>query len=336
MSTTSCSSDKTNDPNRTATSLPQGDTEMGYPGLQIVTNGTDRFWTGSAGDDDFDGSGFSEVFLTGRGDDYVFAGGADDVIWADLGNDTFDGGLGVDRLIFAMVNYAGLHGTIPEFGVTIDLDKRVQDLGYFGIKTLYSIEDVEGTDNADSIFGTDGANTLIGDHGNDLLYGRGGNDDLRGGEEADTLKGGSGDDLMSGGPGADRFYGGAGADRMSEERNFYIIDDGARDVFIYEALSDSGLSTSSRDQVFGDFDGPNQDRIDLSRIDANGSASGNGTFKFIGEDGFHANSTGEIQVRATGVDYEYLVKIDADTDTASEMTMLVYSLTPLTGADFIL
>ncbi|PCG14153.1 MULTISPECIES: cadherin domain-containing protein [Sphingomonas] len=63
--------------------------------------------------------------------------------------------------------------------------------------TLAGIENLAGTDYADTLTGDGGANTLDGGLGND------------------TLSGGAGDDVLIGGAGADRLDGGAGSDVVS-------------------------------------------------------------------------------------------------------------------------
>jgi Ca2+-binding RTX toxin-like protein len=309
---------------------------MSTPGIVVVGNGTELFLRGTAGDDAFSGSGVSEYFVTGLGDDDVFGGGGNDIIYADEGDDVFDGGAGVDRLIFGTVNSTLGTGAQAEIGVEFDLNKTVQTLRYFGTKEIFSIENVSGTSLADKLIGNGLNNLLEGGSGNDRLDGRGGSDELDGGFGNDTMTGGDGNDVLIGYVGRDRFYGNAGADVLYGGFEGLLDEDDARDTFVYTSRTDSGLSSATQDVIWGTFDGVYNDKIDLSALDANGSSSGNGTFRFIGDDGFHSNSTGEVQVRATANVNEYLVKIDMDTDSGSEMTLLVHSTTLLTASDFVL
>jgi Ca2+-binding RTX toxin-like protein len=309
---------------------------MGAPGIIVETDGSYEYWGGTAGDDSFNGSPVGEVFYTGLGDDVVYAGGGSDNVFADLGNDWLSGGTGTDTIIFDRVNTAGNYPEDSERGVSVDLTVGRQDLGAFwGVKTLDSFENVTATYKADKVYGSEEANFVLGLGGDDRLYGRGGDDFLTGDDGNDSISAGAGADEIYAGIGADRLTGGSGADRLGAF-NGGLEDDGSRDLFLYEKLSDSGLSAATQDVLFGFFDGATNDRIDLSRIDANGSAAGNGTFRFIGTGSFHATSEGEVQVRATANANEYLVKIDADTDTGSEMTLLVHSTSLLTASDFIL
>lgn len=69
--------------------------------------------------------------------------------------------------------------------------------------TLVNIENISGSNYADTIIGDANANYLLGGAGNDVLGGGAGND---------TLNGGTGDDILSGGAGADIIAGGSGSD----------------------------------------------------------------------------------------------------------------------------
>src|SRR6185369_12867144 len=71
--------------------------------------------------------------------------------------------------------------------------------------TLFSIENVIGTNSNDIIGGSSVGNKLWGMDGNDRLDGMDGNDSLFGGNGADGLSGGRGDDFLDGG---DRLFGG--------------------------------------------------------------------------------------------------------------------------------
>jgi Ca2+-binding RTX toxin-like protein len=102
--------------------------------------------------------------------------------------------------------------------------------------------------------GTSGADTLSGGSGMDGFYGLGGND---------TISGGAGNDLLDGGAGKDTLSGGAGAD-----------------VFDYDAVSESGNSSASRDvsKGFAHL----VDDIDLAGMDASAKLSGNNAFVWRG------------------------------------------------------
>ncbi|MEL6352750.1 MAG: hypothetical protein AAFR58_13380 [Cyanobacteria bacterium J06627_28] len=65
------------------------------------------------------------------------------------------------------------------------------------------IENLVGSNSADTLAGNDGNNNISGLSGDDALFGFGGNDRLSGGAGNDALDGGGGKDRMSGGSGDD-------------------------------------------------------------------------------------------------------------------------------------
>ena len=110
------------------------------------------------------------------------------VLYAGAGNNVLDGGTGIDT-----VSYVYATG-----GVTVSLDSTVaQVTGSSGSDTLISMENLTGSNYAD---------TLTGDSLNNTLSGGAGNDTLVGGAGADTLNGGTGSDSMVGGDGSDTYY----------------------------------------------------------------------------------------------------------------------------------
>ena len=102
------------------------------------------------------------------------------------------------------------------------------------------------------ITGTSAVNVLTGGSDIDHISGLAGNDVLSGLGGNDILRGGSGRDIMSGGAGADDFD--------------------------FNSVAEIGKAADAR--LIKDF-AHLQDDIDLSTIDANGSASGNAAFKFL-------------------------------------------------------
>ena len=109
----------------------------------------------------------------------------------EKGNDLIDGRGGWDR-----ANYQ-----FSSTGVVVNLSANtasrdgvlISDSGtsaVYGVDTLYNIEEVRGSESADSLTGDALANTLEG---------RGGDDTLIGGDGADKLYGGSGNDTLDGG-----------------------------------------------------------------------------------------------------------------------------------------
>jgi Ca2+-binding RTX toxin-like protein len=123
----------------------------------------------------------------------------------------------------------------------------------------------------DTIYGGSGADTIFGGGGRDVLYGGSGNDILNGDNDAVDFSL-HGVDTMHGGSGNDTLYGGGQADIMSGGSD--------NDTYIYKV----GLGAQNESKV-GDADHITDfatgDIIDVSAIDANGSASGSPAFTFM-------------------------------------------------------
>ena len=152
-----------------------------------------------------------------------------------------------------------------------------------------------------------GNDIAYGDGGNDTLTGGAGNDDLRGGLGNDLLKGDAGNDTLTGGFGSDGLEGGAGADR-----------------FVFK-----GVSESSKGDRIADFSHVQGDKIDLSAIDANGAAKGEGAFKYIGAHDF-GGTKGELQYS-----HGYL-RADVNGDRVTDIEIWIKNGAALSKGDFIL
>jgi Ca2+-binding RTX toxin-like protein len=152
--------------------------------------------------------------------------------------------------------------------------------------------------------GNDGFNWLGGNDANNVLDGRAGDDALLG-------KGGS--DTLLGGLGADKLTGGTGAD-----------------TFVFASTAESTVDAKGRDTIF-DFSHAEGDRIDLSKIDANGADAGEGAFKLVTAfDGYH----GALMVAAQGS--QWLVQGDVNGDKVADFAILVTSASALVAADFVM
>ena len=135
-------------------------------------------------------------------DDLIYGFGGNDSIYGLGGNDTIKGGGGADYINGGSgIDTASYLDSTT--GVTVSL---ATGLGYGGTAegdTLSNIENLIGSQHADTLTGNDGANNLIGADGDDILKGGGGADTLNGDAGADTLKGGGGADTLNGGSGLD-------------------------------------------------------------------------------------------------------------------------------------
>ncbi len=107
------------------------------------------------------------------------------------GNDTIDGGTGLDRVRYDRDAQFG-----GSLGVTVNLATGVAVDGFGDTDTLISIEAVQGTEQGDTLTA---GNTDLGLGNAWELYGRGGSDTLIGGDFATYFEPGEGDDTITGG-----------------------------------------------------------------------------------------------------------------------------------------
>jgi Ca2+-binding RTX toxin-like protein len=153
----------------------------------LCGNGGANILTGWAGNDSLWGYGGGDTLNGGDGNDYLVGA---------AGADTFIGGNGNDTVSYYFAT-AGLMARLDR--PTLNTGEAAGD-SYSGIENLY------GSQFADTLCGTTGANILTGWAGNDSLWGYGG---------GDTLNGGDGNDYLVGAAGADTFIGGNGSDTVS-------------------------------------------------------------------------------------------------------------------------
>lgn len=127
-------------------------------GLFSDDNAADTL-NGGSGDDWLYGWGGDDILNGGADDDHLFGGTGDDTLDGGAGNDYIAGGAGQDT-----VDFLGASS-----GVTVNLN-TLTATGY-GSDTLYSIENVSGSDFDDTITGDDADNVLDGNDGDDAIYG---------------------------------------------------------------------------------------------------------------------------------------------------------------------
>jgi len=165
-----------------------------------------------AGDDSFVGTGgtLSGRLFGGLGSDLLIGGSGNDVIFGDTGSmadhndselayngsDSLYGGGGNDTLCGGGGSFDLLDGGAGSDTATyVDALGPVrvsliiagpQSTGGAGVDQLVSIENLTGSDFADTLTGNGAANVLLGGAGNDVLIGGGGNDRLDGSGGSDT------------------------------------------------------------------------------------------------------------------------------------------------------
>ncbi|WP_020042868.1 calcium-binding protein [Salipiger mucosus] len=265
--------------------------------LREITTG--QRVTGTMGNDRLEGST--------RGDELRGLGG-NDVMFAGAGGDRFDGGAGFDT-----VNFSKVQGR-----VLVDLQTDVSsagfarffDFGHASGDAYTAVERFIGGDYADNLRGDAGRNTLKGGGVSDRLYGRYGDDVLDGGTGADALYGNRGADVMTGGP-----------------------DEGRRDRFIYFHAEESGVGRGNRD-VITDFT-PGEDRIEISRFDADTLTGGKQGFTFIGARSF-SGTPGELRAGAVSSEGITLVQADLDGDGTPDFEIELTGVMRLTAGDFLI
>ena len=165
---------------------------------------------GSSSADTLIGDSGNNVFDGLSGNDTLEGRDGNDVLIGGLGRDTLNGGSGSDFVSYSTSAYS----------VQIDLQRGTSTGGDASGDRLISIENVEGSESAD---------TLKGNSSNNMLVGLGGND---------TIEGGAGLDTLTGGGGRDRFViRGGGTDTITD---FDLI----KDQLLVEATYFSDLSFS--------------------------------------------------------------------------------------------
>ena len=229
----------------------------------------------------------------------------------------------VSGTYFACIWDAGGQDTMAYSGVrNVTIDLRAAHLGYaegsggyisfakgiyggFTIANGVVIEDASGGGGRDVIIGNEAGNSLSGNDGNDVMAGLGGRD---------NLLGGAGRDVLVGGDGADRLAGGGGAD-----------------AFVYQSLSDSGLTKSSYDQINGFVSG--SDVIDLRTIDARVGGTADDVFTWIGTAGF-SGAQGQLRWVDTGPGV--MVSGDITGDGFADFKIYLAGTAGLMQGDFLL
>ncbi|MGD1806664.1 calcium-binding protein [Dapis sp. BLCC M126] len=119
---------------------------------------------------------------------------------------------------------------------------------YDGTDSVYSIENIVGTEFADFIKGNSQDNDFMGLGGNDTIYGENGADTIHGGEDDDLIYGGDGDDSLIGG----QDYNSDGNDTIHGDKgNDYIHGGDLFDLLHGGSGNDSMYGGSDHDTMYG-------------------------------------------------------------------------------------
>ena len=141
---------------------------------------------GTSGDDVINGDGHANHIWGLAGDDTITAEAGADVIDAGSGTNSVDGGTGPDTISY----------TTASAGLTISLKNGTATNGSIH-DTLQHMENVRGSNFADTITGDSHPNVINGENGNDTINGESGNDTFTARSSMD------GSDNVRGGPGVD-------------------------------------------------------------------------------------------------------------------------------------
>jgi Ca2+-binding RTX toxin-like protein len=179
----------------------------------IIGNDAPNYINARAGSDTLIGNGGNDTFNMSKGGT------------ASFGNDSIDGGAGVDTVEFGINAVSALVADLAAGTVTGG------ETGGAGSSIILNIERFIAGDFNDVITGSAAANYLDGRAGNDTVNGGDGNDTLLGGAGNDRLAGGTGVDSMTGGAGLDSFvFAEANADRITDfvsASDKLLLDDAA-------------------------------------------------------------------------------------------------------------
>ena len=190
--------------------------------------------TGIAAGDTFDaienlyGSNFDDILRGDGGANRIWGAAGNDTLEGGDGNDTLYGGAGADMMSGGTGTDRVSYSDAPA-GLTVDLAVAANNTGIAAGDTFDAIENLYGSNFADTLRGDSGANTIWGAAGDDTLEGGDGKNSLYGGAGNDTLNGGAGNDRLDGGSGADVMYGGGGNDT-------FFVDDPGDQVFAGQNL----------------------------------------------------------------------------------------------------
>jgi Ca2+-binding RTX toxin-like protein len=130
------------------------------------------------------GSSLADTITGKSGNNILLGGIGNDILNGGAGNDTLNGGADIDSASY----------TDAAAAVTVSLTAGTAS-GGAGSDTLIAIENVTGTNFADTITGSSGVNILSGSDGNDFISGGLGSDFITGNTGKDTLLGGADNDI---------------------------------------------------------------------------------------------------------------------------------------------
>lgn len=252
----------------------------------------------------------------GFGNDKLYGGANNDELRGGPGNDRIEGGSGVDRAQFGFAkgsyNIALIQGGItishtapapPGWPVGVPYIREGKDTISFDVeyvtfndfngsisKVTYSTASLARLASRNTSFDSfSKADTIIGYQ---IREGTRSSESILGSSKDEHLRGAGGNDVLFGGDGSDLLEGGNGAD-----------------TFVFRNVSNSRWDKEP-DRII-DFSFSDNDKINLSRIDANTETSFDDAFQWIGRKAFSGIS-GELRVTASTDGLKILADLDGD------------------------
>lgn len=163
---------------------------------------------GAGGNDTLIGGSAMDVLIGGAGNDSLVGNGGDDILEGGAGNDVLNGGADNDRFVFSgsaslgtdtivvgdnqginTLDFSQLRVGLTRLDLSLTTTQTVNSLLKLTIGNNNAIQNVVGTDLADTIIGNSQANVLEGRDGDDVLVSNGVNDSLIGGAGRDRIDG---------------------------------------------------------------------------------------------------------------------------------------------------
>jgi Ca2+-binding RTX toxin-like protein len=299
------------------------------------------FLNGGIGDDNIDGGDGADDIFGGPGNDTISAGDGNDTIRGGADDDAMNGGVGID-----WVDYS-----FSSTGVTVNLAAGTATGE--GNDTLSGIENVAGTNSADTLIGDDNANVLDSSGGNDILRGGGGNDTLNAQAGHDQIDGGLGADAINlsgfvttdvviynalnegAAAGADTgfdsvngFQTGADNVRFETNANTELDDITANDIFAFVTNASADFTTNHEALLRTEFANADLTEFDFATLLSNLNTLG--VVAGAGDDGLIV-AQGATQ---TGIYYYLEDGIAANAISATELSLLAIVNGQLGTGDF--
>lgn len=203
-----------------------GDTRMvEVPDIENLSGSSGNdILAGAHGPNRLDGNRGNDRLDGREGDDQLYGGEGADILIGGPGADLLSGGPVDEYFSTDTASYVtSASGVVVRLHSALEQGARGGDAeGDSFVARNYTLTDDEGNTRVvqvpdiEDLIGSEHADTLAGDFRDNYLWGEGGNDKLYGGPQGgdDVLFGGAGNDQIYGGKGLDGLYGGPGDDLL--------------------------------------------------------------------------------------------------------------------------